>query len=73
MTINQAAADKQLMADLKQFMIDSLTAQGVEKMFNDEPVVGFSEARKSIERAFEELEESAKGPRDAKVMNNEAR
>ena len=57
MKIAELILDEQLLLDLKQFLIDNLTEQGVEKMFAGEVVAAYPEARSAIERAFDSLED----------------
>jgi hypothetical protein len=50
-----------------------LTEQGVEKMYNDEPVIAYSEAKKAIDRAFDAIDDMSGSPQKPKVMNNLSR
>lgn len=73
MTLPELVIDKQLVAELKEFLILNLTDQGVEKMFNDEPVIAYSEAKKAVERAFDALEDMSGAKDKPTVMHNQAR
>lgn len=74
MTLHELIIDKQLLIELKDFLIGSLTEQGVDKMFNDEPVIAYSEAKKAIEKAFDKLEDlSGRNQEKPKVMHNMSR
>lgn len=70
MKIPELILDEQLLIDLKNFLIDALTEQGVKKMFDGEDVSAYPAARDAIEHGFDLLEDLSGRTKDISSGSN---
>ena len=68
-----AGKDKELMGEMQDFLIKSLEAEGLERMFNGEEVIGIALAKTVIDQAFEKLRLQFEPKVELKKPINDAR
>ena len=73
MKLYEAAQDKYLMNELKEYFIKTLEKHAIEKVFAKENVSAVAEAKEVIDKAFESIELQFMPKSEKKEPLNEAR
>jgi len=59
--------------DVREYLLDFLKAQAIEKTFNKEPTEHIAEAKEVLDKAFDNLELLFPSKSEGKEIKNEAR
>ena len=67
--VHTFAVDKQMRNEVKDYIIDFMKSEVIQKTFNGQDVSGYMEAKNVIERCFAQMEKDFGGDTGKEIVN----